>query len=57
MKTAEEIKVKKAYLEGLIEGIEKYSYSDAEEFRVQIKILNWVLEENGVPVNIKSEVK
>ena len=48
MKTAEEIKLKKAYLEGFVEGrdSEAYSYADVEEAKSQIKILDWVLEEN-----------
>ena len=57
MKTQEEIKLKKAYLEGLVEGMQNYSISDAEIFRAQIKILDWVLEDTVNPVNIKSEVK
>ena len=56
MKSAEEIKLKKAYLEGLVEGMQNYSISDAEVFRAQIKILDWVLNETVSPVNIKCEV-
>lgn len=55
MKTAEEIKLKKAYLEGLVEGMQNYSISDADIFRAQIKILDWVLEKSGTPGNIKCE--
>ena len=57
MKTTEEINLKKAYLEGFVDGMQNYSISDAEIFRSQIKILDWVLEESGTPVNIKCEVK
>lgn len=57
MKTAEMIKLKKAYLEGLYGGIERYSKTDAEIIKHQIKMLDWVLEDNGAPVNIKREGK
>ena len=55
MKTAEEIKLKKAYLSGVVEGMQNYSISDADIFRAQIKILDWVLEKSGTPGNIKCE--
>ena len=57
MKTAEEIKLKKAYLEGLVEGMQNYSISDADIFRAQIKILDWVLEDTVNPVNMICEVE
>ena len=59
MKTAEEIKLKKVYLEGFVEGheVSAYSYPEIEVLKAQIKILDWVLEESKTPVNIKCEVK
>lgn len=59
MKTAEEIKLKKAYLEGFVEGrkTDTYSCLDAEAAKSQIKILKWVLEGTVKPVNIKREGK
>lgn len=61
MRTEEEIRLKKAYLEGFADAIdeESYSYSKGEKTREKIDILNWVLEDDVkyVTVNDEAEIK
>ena len=46
MRTEEEIRLKKAYLEGFIDGREESSCYENEIPKSQIEILDWVLEDD-----------
>lgn len=46
MRTEEEIRLKKAYLEGFVDGREESSCYENEIHKSQIEILDWILEDD-----------
>lgn len=57
MRTEEEIRLKRAYLQGYAEAIVGNWIADAEKTRIQIEMLKWVLNDDIKDVVVEEKIE